>query len=248
MSDARLNHSAPLIHAYLDGELDTAETLAVEQRMIAEPALAAERERLETLRRVLQENLPRETVPPDLRRRIERSIGLQAASSRPSWRALAASVAFVAVLASGTTWAVLQPQRSGDIADAIVSGHVRALMAPQSSDVLSSDRHTVKPWFNGRIPQAPRVVDLSSQDFKLVGGRLDVVERVPVASLLYQRRQHLISLTAIPKTSAVSAPTRRTVDGYNIVAWNDTDVSYWATSDLNQKELDEFAAAFRAAP
>jgi anti-sigma factor RsiW len=248
MSDARLNNPVPLIHAYLDGELDPAEALAVEQRMIEEPALAAERDRLEMLHRVLQERLPREAVPPDLRRRIERSIGLHAINSRPSWRALAASVALVAILASGTTWAVLHPQRGGDIADAVVSGHVRALMAPQSSDVLSSDRHTVKPWFNGRIPQAPRVVDLSSQDFTLVGGRLDVVERVPVPSLLYQRRQHLISLTAIPKKGAALAPTRRTVDGYNIVGWNDDEVSYWATSDINQKELDEFAAAFRAGP
>jgi anti-sigma factor RsiW len=248
MSDARLNNSVALIHAYLDGELDTAETLAIEQRMVEEPALANERERLETLHRVLQEKLPRETAPPDLRRRIERSIGLQAVSSRPSWPALAASVAMVAVLASGTTWAVLQPQRGGDIADAVVSGHVRALMAPQSTDVLSSDQHTVKPWFNGRIPQAPRVVDLSSRDFKLVGGRIDVVERVPVPTLLYQRREHLISITAIPKKDAASAPVRRTVGGYNIVAWNDADVSYWATSDLNQKELDEFAVAFRGAP
>ena len=212
--------------------------------MAEEPALAAERERLETLRRVLQEKLPRETAPPDLRRRIERSIGLRAAASQPSWRALAASVALVAVLASGTTWAVLHPQKGGDVADAVVSAHVRALMAPQSSDVLSSDRHTVKPWFNGRIPQAPRVVDLSSQDFTLLGGRIDVVERVPVPSLLYQRRQHLISLTAIPNTSSASAPTRRSVDGYNIVAWNDDHISYWAASDLNQKELDEFAMAF----
>ena len=248
MTDTRLNSSIALVHAYLDGELDTAETLALEQRMVEEPALAAERARLETLRRVLQEKLPRETAPPDLRRRIERSIGLRAASSQPSWRALAASVALVAVRASGTTWAVLHPQRGSNIADAVVSSHVRALMAPQSSDVLSSDRHTVKPWFNGRIPQAPRVVDLSDQDFKLVGGRIDVVERVPVPSLLYQRREHLISVTAIPKTSAASAPARRTIDGYNIVTWTDDEVSYWATSDLNQKELDEFAAAFRAAP
>ena len=248
MSDARLNNSVFLIHAYLDGELSTAEALAIEQRMAEEPALAAERDRLETLHRVLHERLPKQAAPPDLRRRIERSVGIHAVNSRPSWRALAASVAVVAVLASGTTWAVLQPHRGGDVADAVVSSHVRALMAPQSSDVLSSDRHTVKPWFNGRIPQAPRVVDLSSQDFKLVGGRIDVVERVPVPSLLYQRRQHLISVTAVPKRTAGSSPARGMVDGYNIVAWNDDDVSYWATSDLNVKELQEFAAAFRAAP
>jgi anti-sigma factor RsiW len=91
-------------------------------------------------------------------------------------------------------------------------------------------------------------VDLSGQDFKLVGGRIDVVERVPVPSLLYQRREHLISLTAIPKRTAGSPSAQQTIGGYNIVAWNDDDVAYWATSDLNLKELQEFAAAFRAAP
>ena len=209
MSDAHTNNSLPMIHAYLDVELNTAEALAFEQRISDEPAFAAERKRLETLHRVLQEKLPRESAPPDLRRRIERSIGVHAINSRPSWRTLDASVALVAVLASGSTWALLHPQRDVGLADAIVSGHVRALMAPQSSDVLSSDRYAVKPWFNGRIPQAPRVVDLSGQDFKLVGGRIDVVERVPVPSLLYQRRQHLISLTAIPKAVTTAVPTRR---------------------------------------
>jgi len=156
MSDARTNNSLPMIHAYLDGELNTAEALAFEQRISDEPAFAAERKRLETLHRVLQEKLPRESAPPDLRRRIERSIGVHAINSRPSWRTLAASVALVAVLASRSIWALLHPQRDVGLADAIVSGHVRALMAPQSSDVLSSDRYAVKPWFNGRIPQAPR--------------------------------------------------------------------------------------------
>ena len=122
-------------------------------------------------------------------------------------------------------------------------------MAPQPIDVASSDRHTVKPWFNGRIPAAPRVVDLATDGFALVGGRLDVVGRAPVPTLVYRYRLHLISLTAIPDGAALAAaPAARAVDGYNLVHWRDEGVSYWAVSDLAYAELDEFARLFRTTP
>jgi anti-sigma factor RsiW len=119
-------------------------------------------------------------------------------------------------------------------------------MAPQPADVASSDRHTVKPWFSGRIPFAPRVVDLAQDGFPLVGGRLDVVNRAPVPSLVYSRRQHLISLTAVP--NAVGNTTPQTVQGYNLISWTAENVTYWAVSDLNLEELQMFARLFRAAP
>ena len=149
-----------LVHAYLDGELDPANALDVERQLADDPALAAERERIEALRRVIAERLPRESAPPGLARRIEATLGLRPAAARtashPSWRALAASVAVAAFLGSGATWLTLSPAPPD--ADMIVANHVRALMATQPVDVGSSDRHTVKPWFNGRIPEAPRVV------------------------------------------------------------------------------------------
>jgi len=141
---------------------------------------------------------------------------------------------------------VLQPQPREGVPESIVASHMRGLMAPQSTDVTSSDRHTVKPWFNGRIPQAPRVVDLSGVGFPLVGGRLDVIERTPVPTLVYRRRQHVISLTAVPAAGRLS-PSARASDGYNLLAWNEDGVTYWATSDLNRYELGEFAAAFQGA-
>jgi anti-sigma factor RsiW len=114
-------------------------------------------------------------VPPDLRARIERAVGLRRAAPRPSWRALAASVALTALMASSSTWLLFAPKLADTTADAVVAGHIRGMMAQQPTDVASSDRHTVKPWFNGRIPEAPRVVDLANAGFPLVGGRLDVV-------------------------------------------------------------------------
>ena len=241
---ARSDDSLLLVHAYLDGELDPVRALEVERRMASEPAWAAERDRVAALRRLVRERLPAEAMPPGLAARIERLAGRPRAA--PSWRALAASVALAAVLGSGATWFVLRADQADVVADALVADHIRALMT-QPTDVSSSDRHTVKPWFNGRIPQAPRVVDLTQEGFPLVGGRIDVVGRTPVPTLVYRHRQHLISLTAVP-AAAEPGWQRRASDGYHLVRWRDGDVTYWAVSDLRAADLDRFAQAFRDAP
>jgi len=127
----------------------------------------------------------------------------------------------------------------------VVDGHLRALMAPQPTDVRSSERHTVKPWFNGRIPESPQVVDLASDGYPLIGGRIDVIDTKPVATLVYGRRLHLISVAAVPSTEAPEQPTARPpIKGTNLVRWNKDGVSYWAASDLNPAELETFARLF----
>jgi anti-sigma factor RsiW len=239
---------ALLVHAYLDGELDPAHSLEIERQLAAVPTLAAERDRIEALRRLIGERLPREAPPPGLARRVEAAVGIRGmrrASSHPSWRALAASVVLAALVGGGATWFVLRPGPDAT-AEMVVASHMRALMAPQPTDVSSSDRHAVKPWFNGRIPEAPRVVDLTDDGFPLVGGRIDVIGRVPVPTLVYRHRQHLISLSAVPAgRNAIVAP--RAIAGYNILSWIDNGIAYWAISDLAATDLDKFAQAFRAA-
>jgi anti-sigma factor RsiW len=211
---------ALLVHAYLDGELDPAHALEIERQLTATPALAAERDRIEALRRLINERLPREAPPPGLARRIENAIGIRRASSQPSWRALAASVLLGMFVASGATWFVLRPGPAA-MAEMVVASHMRALMAP-------------------------RVVDLTADGFPMVGGRIDVIGRVPVPTLIYRHRQHLISLTAVPAAqSAVAAP--RAIAGYNILTWTENGMTYWAVSNLAATDLDKFAAAFRAA-
>ena len=252
-NDPSPNDPSLLVHAYMDGELDAAQALEIERKIAGDKALAAERANVEALQFVIQERLPREPAPPDLVRRIESAISARHArrlqlSSRPSWRALAASVVLTAFLASGSTWLLRNPGPTETVADVVVANHLRALMAPKPIDIASSERHTVKPWFNGRIPEAPRVVDLGAKGFPLVGGRIDVIGRVPVAALVYQRRQHLISLSAVPSgalSGMVSVP--RAIAGYNILSWTDGGIVYWAVSDVAAGDLDTFVKDFRSA-
>lgn len=241
------DRSRLLVHAYVDGELDPVNALAVEQQIAADPALAADRARVEALRRALRDKLPATDMPAGLEARVRKTVGMTRTGSAPSWRAMAASIALAAVVSSAATWFATRPA-TDDQLEAVLGGHLRALMAPQPTDVASSVGHVVKPWFNGRIPQAPRLVDLTSAGFNLVGGRVDVVGRAGVPTLVYQIRKHLISLTAIPDTGAASADfSSTTVRGYNVVRWTADGVSYVAVSDLNAADLNKFARAFRDA-
>jgi anti-sigma factor RsiW len=246
--------SALRLHAYLDGELDPANALAVEKRMANNPALASEYERIEALQQLVRERLPREAPPFGLRARVEASVGMRRPRTgfsriQYSWRALAASIAVTAFVASGSTSLLLAPQQANLVRDGIVDAHIRSLMAPQPIDIASSDRHTVKPWFSGRIPQAPRVVDLAKEDFPLVGGRLDVVGEAPVPTLVYGHRKHLISLIAVPGSGrANAAPILSTVGGYHMYRWTEDGVTYWAISDVGTPDLEKFAELFRMTP
>jgi anti-sigma factor RsiW len=234
-----------LVHGYLDGELDPAHAIELERAIAADATLAAERDRTQALRDLIHDRLAAERAPSGLRNRIESAVGLRRERPRPSWGMLAAASVLVAVMASGTTWlTVREPQT--DAAEMVVADHLRALMAPQPTDVSSTDRHTVKPWFNGRVAQAPKVVDLTREGYPLIGGRVDVIGRVPVPTLVYRHNQHLISLSAIPATG-VKSPARRTIAGFNVLEWSDNGVRYWAVSDLGTSDLDSFAKAFREA-
>lgn len=240
-----------LLNAYVDGELDPANALEFERRLATDPALAAEHARIETLRRTMRERLRRDTASPQLRQRIAALAQPQPVMSRArgnwgrQWGRMAASIAIAVMAGSAATYVAIGPGNREPVAQEMVASHMRALMAAQPIDVVSSDRHTVKPWFNGKLPQSPRVVDLSAQGFPLVGGRIDVIGLVPEPTLVYRHDKHLISLTAVPLSQADgSAP--RAIEGYNIVRWTDGPLAYWAVSDLATPELEEFARAFRA--
>jgi anti-sigma factor RsiW len=233
------------LNAYIDGELDPAHVLEFEQRLAADPALAAEQARLVALRGAIRDRVPRERASPQLRRRVA---ALARPQPVPGWRALAASVAVAFVAGSAATFVALGPGGQGPVAapvaSQLVASHMRSLMASQPIDIASSDRHTVKPWFNGKLPESPRVVDLAPLGFPLVGGRIDVIGLTPVPTLVYRHRLHVISLTALPARLGAVPP--RAIDGYNIVDWTDGDITYWAVSDVSAPDLEDFARAFRA--
>jgi anti-sigma factor RsiW len=229
------------LNAYIDGELDPAHALEFEQRLAADPALAADHARIAALRGAIRERVPREQASPQLRRRMA---ALARPQPAPGWRALAASVAVAFVAGSAATYVALGPGGQEPVAPLVVASHMRSLMASQPIDVASSDRHTVKPWFNGKLPASPRVVELASQGFPLVGGRIDVIGLTPAPTLVYRHRLHVISLTALPAKLGAAPP--RAIDGYNIVDWTDGGITYWAVSDLSAPELEDFARAFRA--
>ena len=130
----------------------------------------------------------------------------------------------------------------------MVSAHIRALMAPAPADVASSDHHTVKPWFNGKLAFAPVVADLGSQGYPLLGGRIDVIGLEPAASLIYSRGKHVISVTEMPTNSAPPpAETSYSERGYIALSWSSGDVSYFAVSDAAAEELETFVKLFKAA-
>ena len=240
-----------LVHAYVDGELDPAHTLEFERQLARDPRLTAELAQVEALQRVIRQRLPVEQAPQGLAKRIENAVGLSNAArlaSRPSWRALAASIVFAAFLASGSTWFALRPGPTATVADMVVANHLRALMAPQPVDVVSTDQHTVKPWFDGRIPKSPRVVDLAQDGFPLVGGRIDVIGRTTVPTLVYRRRKHLISLSTLPSNATrILEKIPHAIAGYNILSWTDGGLTYWAVSDVAPADLDMFARDFQSA-
>ncbi len=237
-----------LVHAYLDGELDPANTIAVGQEIERNPRLANELASASALQQALRTHFPLEPVPAALHARIDAATG-QSRRKRPGWAALAASVLVAISLSSASTFLLLRAPAGDHVLAEVVDSHMRSLIATAPIDVASSERHVVKPWFNGRIPQAPRVIDLKAEEFPLVGARVDVIAKTPVPTLVYRRRLHTISLVALSAAGATQhGPSARTDSGYNMVSWVDGEIRYVATSDLNAAELNTFAKLFRAAP
>jgi len=150
-------------------------------------------------------------------------------------------------LASVTTWlATSSTQETASLTQTLIADHKRGLLSGQPVDIASSDRHTVKPWFDSHFALAPQVVDLGTEGFPLAGGRIEVIGGQPVPTLVYRRREHLISLTALP-AGTLRSPGTQTVEGYSILGWRMGETDYWAVSNLDPSELEKFRQAFETA-
>jgi anti-sigma factor RsiW len=239
----------PLIAAYVDGELDLVNSLAVEEHMAGCPSCARMREGQREWHAALSGKSGDlyYQAPASLKRSVRASIASKerrpflAGWFRPArWVPALATVALAVVFIGGIVY--LRPQPEKAIAAEVASAHVRSLMAAHLLDVPSSDRHTVKPWFAGKLDFSPAVPDLGDKGFPLIGGRLDYIQGRSVAALIYQRNKHVINVFVWPGESGSGALT---VSGYHLVHWTASGMTYWAVSDLNEAELKDFSAFLR---
>jgi anti-sigma factor RsiW len=238
------------LNAYCDEELDPVSANEFKCRLASDELLNARYARLLSLRQAVR-SVPQVDVPEGLQARIQSRLDAERPSNvrilrQRSWsfQALAAAAVFGAVLSGSVMMTIENFGQREDVTNQVVAGHIRSLLAPQPFDIASSDRHTVKPWFTARLPESPQVPDLARQGFALLGGRVDVIGRDPVATIVYKHAAHTVSLTTLPHGQSVP---EQTIAGYNVRSWNDGDFTYVAVSDLPSADLATFERAFSAA-
>ena len=238
-----------LLHALIDDELDAGHARDVEAHAAQCARCAAQLAAYRDLRQALQGGNLRLTAPASLRRNIDRTVPSPAVSSlRTLLKGFALGGLVSAAAAASVMLVIVGEDRDKRILGEAISAHLRSLQAEHLTDVLSTDQHTVKPWFNGRIDLAPPVIDLTAGGFTLVGGRLDFIDGKPVAAIVYRRRVHVINLfVAQGMVPALPAPKIETVQGFNIRRWTDQGLTLLAVSDLNRDELEEFGSKFEEA-
>jgi anti-sigma factor RsiW len=258
-----------LVQADVDGELSPHDAAGVAAHLEHCPSCATLQAQLLSLSERMRREVPYYKAPAELRAAVQARIAAQAGSAgmttpaEPTphqandnriswWRRLprpqlgpvvpfGGGFALAACLALVFLW-----PSTGSLSEAVVSDHIRALQPGHLMDVVSTDQHTVKPWFDGRLDFAPPVKDFKAEGFPLAGGRLDYLAGKPVAALIYQHRKHLIDLYVWPDASPLDrAPAAGSRSGYNFLHWSQDGMSFWAVSDLGADELADFVELFR---
>ena len=249
--------------ACADRELDPARTAEIEQHLAGCVACSRAYENIRVLSSTLKSADLYFKAPPQLQQSIQKLVAADAAKRTPEvasqnppphvgaynvWAIVknlfkfGLPVAGTAVIVFWLATRLVGPSTAERLAQEITASHVRSLMANHLTDVASSDQHTVKPWFDGKIDFAPPVKDLAAQGFALLGGRLDYVQDRQVAALVYQRHKHFVNLFVWPAGDSSNAREKRAVRrGYNLIHWTESGMNFWAVSDLNSDELKEFA-------
>ncbi|RUL62532.1 anti-sigma factor [Dyella dinghuensis] len=245
-NDARL-----LLHAYLDDELDAAQSVAITRHMQGCTACAASYADYVQLHKAMAQPSLYQRAPDALRKQWEtpkQAASPVIAKPRRGLVGLAMAAGFAgALLLVAPMWLYVLHPRGADtnlVADEAVSSHIRSMQQQHLMDVVSTDQHTVKPWFEGKLDFSPRVKDLASEGFPLIGGRLDALDGHSVAALVYKRRLHVINLYQWPSASAPSAQDITQWHGYTVIRWASSNMQYVAVSDVNEDDLRQFVLAF----
>jgi anti-sigma factor RsiW len=231
-----------LIHPYVDGELDLLTARETEQHLRSCADCRGVEKTLRALRETVANSQPAYRVPPRLRKSVRAALRREAKTKIFSpWVVFTTGAACALIILGAVLFQATRASRNNTLVDEVVANHVRSLLATHLVDVASSDQHTVKPWFDGRIDFAPEVRDLSGEGFPLIGGRLDYLDGKTVVALVYQRNKHPINVFIMAATAnrdtSPSVVIRR---GYNVLFWRHNEMKYWAVSDLNQAELRRF--------
>jgi anti-sigma factor RsiW len=251
-----------LLHALIDGELDAGHSRDVETHLATCPGCAERYTTFRAMHEAMAVADLKDKAPAALRGRIEAALPLPhapgsaeivrprkflAPSRRSFFGGFAVGTALSAAIAATVVLTVFGNDRGQTIADEVVSAHIRSLQPGHLIDVETSDQHTVKPWFDGKVDVAPPVIDLTAEGFTLLGGRLDYIDGEPVASVVYKRRKHVINLFVAQRLGAAHGNvTDRTIQGYNVRHWSAGGLDFWAVSDLDAAELDEFVQKISA--
>ena len=253
--------------AYVDRELGVRESIETERHLRECAGCRAEYDEQAALAGVVKEQatyyqarsglrarilaaLPRETAAVEERALVRRGWGRwdwsRLAGKGWTWANLGGALATGLAVVWSVGLFLALPSADDRLTEELVASHVRSLMADHIADVASSDQHTVKPWFNGKLDFSPSVGDFAAEGFPLIGGRLDYLSRRPVAALVYQHRKHLINLYVWPNPAHEESPVRAVSrQGYHMIHWADPAMNYWAVSDLDAHELEALVRILR---
>ncbi|MDB5764391.1 MAG: putative transrane protein, partial [Herminiimonas sp.] len=241
------NEILELLPAYVDQELDISDTLAVERHLGSCSDCQREYAEQSAVSARFKKDAVYFDAPAHLAKRINAALPqdkLHSARSKywnVNWFNAGAAMATLLVAAWSIGLYVSLPSAQERLTEEVISNHVRSLQVDHLADVASSDQHTVKPWFNGKLDFSPPVVDLAPQGFPLVGGRLDYLDHRTVAALIYRHNQHPINLYIWPSTDKDALPKVQGRQGYHLVRWTSDGMDYWTVSDLAENELENFA-------